>query len=74
MKKNVSKKAMYGIATLAFLCGGVVTYAGSELIWGGEDDVAKVSSILDNLKSEVLNKNSKIKNNKKELVELKEAK
>lgn len=71
MKKNGSKKLIFGIASLAFLCGGLVTYAGTELTWGGEDDTSKISVILDNLKSDILNKKDKLNNNTKELIALK---
>lgn len=72
MKKNVSKKVLCGAATLAFLTGGLVTYAGTELVWGGEADVAKVSSVLDSLKDEVFNKGKKITNSEKALAQAKE--
>lgn len=67
-----SKKVVVGAVIGGMMCGSLLTYAGTQITWGGEEDVAKISQVLSSLKGEVAKRDKVIKTNKESTDSLKE--
>lgn len=72
--KELKKKSLVGVVALSLLTGGGLTYAGTQLSWGGEDNLAKIESSVNTLLSQVSKRDEKIKNVKAEKEELETSK
>lgn len=70
MKKT--KKVMVGAVVGGMMFGSLVTYAGTQLTWGGEDDINKISAVIDGFKSEISKRDELLKNGNKDTESMQE--
>ena len=70
-KMDGSKKVLATGAVIGALLTSGVGYASGLISWGGEENVARIESVLDGLNSEILKRDSKIKNSSTEVENMK---